>query len=128
MEVTLSHLMSCHVKKKHFYNKLHKHQNKDPYLNYNIMHEEIMHTKNKYMPIKIMKFNKYKHKNLTWITKGLQRSIRYRDTLYKQFKMSDPNSPDYETTNTILFVQLNKSILNHNLTDTEMTYEILGKP
>ena len=83
------------------YNKLYKHQNEDPNLNYNIMHEEIMRAKNKYMPIKIMKFYKYKHKKSTWITQGLLKYIRYRDTLYKQLKMSDPNSPDYETTNAI---------------------------
>ena len=84
------------------------------------MHEEIMHAKNKYMPIKIMKFNKYKHKNLTWITKGLQRSIRYWDTLYKQFKMSDPNSPDYETTNTIL--KTYNSILKRNIRAAKQIY------
>ena len=95
------------------YNKLHKHQNEDPNLNYNIMHEEIMRAKNKYMPIKIMKFNKYKHKNSTWITQGLLKSIRYRDTLYKQLKMSDPNSPDYETTNAIL--KTYNSILKRNI-------------
>ena len=90
------------------------------------MHEEIMRTKNKYMSIKIMKFNKYKHKNSIWITQGLLKSIGYRDTLYKQLKMSDPNSPDYETTNAILktykkiFMQLNKFILNRDLTDSKM--------
>ena len=54
------------------------------------------------MPIKIIKLTKYKHKNLTWITQCLLKSVRYLDTLYKQLKMSDPNSPVYETTNTIL--------------------------
>ena len=102
------------------YNKLHKHQNEDPNLNYNIMHEEIMRAKNKYMPIKTMKFNKYKHKNSTWITQGLLKSIRYRDTLYKQLKMSDPNSPDYETTNTIL--KTYNSILKRNIRAAKQIY------
>ena len=102
------------------YNKLHKHQNEDPNLNYNIMHEEIMRAKNKYMPIKTMKFNKCKHKNSTWITQGLLKSIRYRDTLYKQLKMSDPNSPDYETTNTIL--KTYNSILKRNIRAAKQIY------
>ena len=91
-----------------------------PNLNYNIMHEEIMRAKNKYMPIKTMKFNKYKHKNSTWITQGLLKSIRYRDTLYKQLKMSDPNSPDYETTNTIL--KTYNSILKRNIRAAKQIY------
>ena len=102
------------------YNKLHKHQNEDPNLNYNIMHEEIMRAKNKYMPIKTMKFNKYKHKNSTWITQGLLKSIRYRDTLYKQLNMSDPNSPDYETTNAIL--KTYNSILKRNIRAVKKNY------
>ena len=84
------------------------------------MHEEIMRAKNKYMPIKIMKFNKYKHKNSTWITQGLLKSIRYRDTLYKQLKMSDPNSPDYETTNAIL--KTYNSILKRNIRAVKTKY------
>ena len=84
------------------------------------MHEEIMRAKNKDMPIKIMKFNKYKLKNSTWITQGLLKSIRYRDILYKQLKMSDPKSPDYETANTIL--KTYNSILKRNIHAAKKNY------
>ena len=39
-----------------------------------ILHEDIMRAKVKHMPIKIMKFNKCKHKHSTWITQGLLKS------------------------------------------------------
>ena len=48
------------------------------------------------------KFNKYKHKISNWITSGIFKSIEFRDNLYKKWKMSPHDSPDY-------------SILGHNL-------------
>ena len=49
------------------------------------------------MPCKLVKFNKYKHKKSAWITLGLLKSIRYRDKLYKQLRLSNPNSLHYDT-------------------------------
>ena len=43
-----------------------------------------------------MNFNKYKHKKSTWITQGLVASIRHRDKLYKQIKLTNPDSPEHE--------------------------------
>ena len=64
--------------------------------NYNIILDEINQAKNKYMKSKLMKFNKYKHKKSTWITQGLLASIRHRDILYKQIKLTNPDSPEHE--------------------------------
>ena len=66
-------------------------------LNYGIIHDEIVRATNKHMPCKLVKFNKYKHKKSTWITQGLLKSIRYRDELYKQMRVSNPSSPHYNT-------------------------------
>ena len=49
------------------------------------------------MPSKLVKFYKHKHKKSTWITQGLLKSIQYGDKLYKQLKLTNPNSPNYET-------------------------------
>ncbi len=35
------------------------------------------------MPDKLVKFDKSEHKMSPWITKGVIRSIQYRDNLYK---------------------------------------------
>ena len=44
-------------------------------------------TKNIHIQTKVVKFHKYRHKKSNWITKGLLRSIKYRDKLCKQLKM-----------------------------------------
>ena len=46
------------------YNKQNKSPNADTNTNYEIIHDEIVRAKNNCMPSKIVKFNKYKHKNL----------------------------------------------------------------
>ncbi len=48
------------------YNKLCKSHSAFINLNYGIMHDEIIRAKNKHLPCKLVKFNKYKHKKSTW--------------------------------------------------------------
>ena len=84
------------------YNKLNKSLNADTNINYEIIHDEIARAKNKCMPCKIVRFNKYKHKKSLWITRCLLKSIRYRDQLYKKLKLTNPNSPHYDTIKTNL--------------------------
>ena len=67
--------------------------------NYTTLCNEILRSKNKHMPSKWVKFNKYKHKKSSWITQGLLKSIKYRDKLYKRLKLTDPNSANYDTIN-----------------------------
>ena len=77
--------------------KLGKSCTADINLNYEMINDEILRAKNKHMPCKLVKFNKYKHKKSAWITLGLLKSIRYRDKLYKQLRLSNPNSLHYDT-------------------------------
>ena len=60
----------------------------DPNINYEIIHNTIHDRIDKHMPIKIEKYNKYKHKKSGWITEGILISIKYRDKLYKKVKSS----------------------------------------
>ena len=69
--------------------------NADTNINYNIILDEIDRAKNKFMPSKMVKLKKYKHKKSSWITKGLLKSIRYRDKLYKQLKLTNPDTFEY---------------------------------
>ena len=71
----------------------------DPNSNYNTLSNDILRSKNKHMPSKWVKFNKYKHKKSYWITQGLLESIKYRDNLYKRLKLTDPKSANYDTIN-----------------------------
>ena len=47
------------------------------------------------MPIKLVTFKQYKHTKSSWITQGLPKSIRYRDKLYKQLKLTNPDTFEY---------------------------------
>ncbi len=64
----------------------------DPNVIYNIVHNIIQHAKNKNMPQKLVKFHRHKYKLSAWITYGIIKSIQYRDKLYMNHKMTDPNS------------------------------------
>ena len=81
------------------YSKLGKSCTADINLNYRyeMINDEILRAKNKHMPCKLVKFNKYKHKKSTWITQGLLKSIIYRDKLDKQLRLSNTNSLHYDT-------------------------------
>ena len=55
----------------------------DPNINYNILENILRNAVNKYIPLKKVKFNKYKHKRTRWITFGILKSIKFRDNLFK---------------------------------------------
>ena len=69
------------------YNKLNQSPTADPNVNYNMLHDVIKLAKDKHMPYKTVKFNKYKHKKSTWITLAILKSIRYRDKLRNKLKL-----------------------------------------
>ena len=58
--------------------------------------------KKKHMPIKIVKFSKHKHKKSEWITKGIIKSIKFRDKLHNKMKTTARDSPDYKSYKTII--------------------------
>ena len=68
----------------------------DPNRNYDILEHTIMSAINEHLPNKTVKFNKHKHKNSNWITKGIIKSIKYRDTLYRTLKKTNPYSQQPE--------------------------------
>ena len=76
--------------------------------------------KNKYVPIKLMKFNKYKHKKSKWITEGILRSIRYRDKLYRSWRLSNNTLENRETIKRNLSTY--NGILKKIIRDTKKNY------
>ena len=85
----------------------------DPNDNYNILLEELKKAIDKHMPMKTVKFDKYRHKKETWITSGILKSIRYKDKLYRQLKMTDPLIPQYNFLKTNL--KTYSTILKRNI-------------
>ena len=45
-----------------------------------------MKLEEKTLPVRLIKFDKYKHKVNKWITKGITKSNKYKDQLYKVLK------------------------------------------
>ena len=55
----------------------------------------IDNARRKHTPSKRVKFHRHKHKKQEWITKGILKSIKSRDNLYKQITITDRNSISY---------------------------------
>ncbi len=69
----------------------------DPNTNYYILNTIIITATNKHIPEKIVKFNKHKHKKSNWITKGIIKSISFRDKPHYELKQTTPNTVQHTT-------------------------------
>ena len=68
----------------------------DPNITYAHIETEIHSQINRHLPVKKIKFNKYKHKKTPWITTGIITSMRFRDKLYRKFKSCPPSNPSFQ--------------------------------
>ena len=92
----------------------------DPNHNYNIIQNVILKAKEECLPTKTVKYNKHKHKNSKWITKGIIKSIGHRDKLYVNLKQTKSDDPIFET-RTINLRTYNK-ILKQNIRMAKRNY------
>ena len=67
----------------------------DPNINYDILYKQLTELKDKHLPYRLVKFNKYKHKGNKWITNGVLKSLKYKDRLNKQLRSTDKSSNLY---------------------------------
>ena len=75
---------------------------------------------NKCMPTKTIKLNKHKHKKTLWITRGIVKSIKYRDQLYQKLKKTDQNSVEHQII--ALNLKTYNKILKNNIRLAKMNY------
>ena len=47
----------------------------------------ITYAREKHMPTKFIKFSKYKHKKISWITTGILKSITFRSSMHRDLKL-----------------------------------------
>ena len=78
----------------------------DVNMNYNTIIGVIEGGLTKFIPTKTVKFDRHKHKKSKWITRGLLRSIKFRDKLYLKLKRTEAN--------TALYRQLQINLQNYN--------------
>ena len=79
----------------HIYDMLDTQLHTDPTENLTTLNILISQAKDKHLPIKLVKFNKHKHKKSNWISIGIIRSITYRDKLYMRLKQVPIDSEMY---------------------------------
>ena len=96
----------------------------NPNKNYNMIDAIITSLITKHFPTKTVKFNKHKHKNNSWITKGINNSIKYKDNLYKQLQQSDKNSPEFHVLKTN-FKTYNKLVKQSIIKAKQMYYHTI---
>ena len=79
-------------------------------LTYNILEDIILSARDKHMPKRNVRFNKYKHKLNKWVTTGILQSIRYRGSLYNKLKSTPYNCEQHMTLK--LNLKTNNILLN----------------
>ena len=84
-----------------------------PNRNFNNFHDHIMKLKERHLPVKYIKYNKYKHKRNKC-------SIKYRDNMYKVLKQTDPTSSPYEEAKSGL--QCYNKILKKAIQEAKVNY------
>ena len=67
----------------------------NPSTNYDTFINKVIELKNEFIPTKIVKFNKHRHKKEDWITSGILKSITFRDKLRLKLTKTNIHSPDY---------------------------------
>ena len=80
----------------------------------------ISQAKNKHLPYRRVTFNKHKHKNSKWITKGTVMSISYRDKLYLKLKRTPVDSERHSIPK--LNLKTYQSILKRLIRDAKKQY------
>ena len=92
----------------------------DPNANYGKLEKIITSAKQKHLPSSLRKVNKYKHRLSPWITNGIIKSIKFRDKLYKEVKLTNPDSPEHYIKNTNLHTY--NGILQKNIRAAKRIY------
>ena len=92
----------------------------DPNTNYNKLHDKLMKLKDKNLPIRFQKFDKHKHKGNKGITKGILKSIKYKDQLYKALKGTAQSDPSYTVRKDNLSAY--KKILKKSIREAKIQY------
>ena len=84
-------LQNCDVLK-----NINRNINLDVNSKYRLFEESIILAKTKHMNTKTVRFNNPTHKQNSWMTDDLLKQTNFKNKLYKQFKQTPSNNPEYE--------------------------------
>ena len=82
------------LKSMKIFDELNQNINDSPEDNYNKFASLLNHAREKHLPIKLVKYNKKRHKKSCWMTNGILESINTKDKLYKIFIQADKTNVD----------------------------------
>lgn len=94
--------------------------NANPDKNYEAFKKILDNGINKYFPVKILKFDKYKHRKCPWVTKGILVAIKRRDSMYVKLKSMSQDHHMYNTNKTNL--QTYNRILRNSIRTAKRLY------
>ena len=100
---------------------LNRNINANPTENFELFSKLVQEAKSKHLPMKRIKFNKYKYKKCRWITSGILKSIKTKDIIYKMLKQANPaNGEAFE----ILKTRFNRfhNILRQSIKEAKQIY------
>ena len=100
---------------------LNKNINANPTENYELFTRLVQKGKTKHLPIKKIKFNKYKHKKCKWITNGILTSIKTKNIIYKMLKQTNPTNVEAFETLKIRFNRFH-NILRQSIKEAKQIY------
>ena len=92
----------------------------NPNENYVKFHDHLTKLKDKHLPYKFTKFNKYKHKGSNWITRGVLNSIKYRDGIYTNLRKTNKSTTRYQELKQQLRVY--NTILKKTIREAKFSY------
>jgi len=108
------------LKRQNIVQQINRSETGGPNEQYIVLDNIIRTAKEKHLPVKIVKFNRHKHKKEKWVTQGILNSIKFRDKLYLQLRKTDQESPLHETLK-INLANYNK-ILKKNIRQAKALY------
>ena len=108
------------IESTNFSSLLNHNVNIDPSSNLEILNSVLINAKNKHLAQKTVKFNRHKHKMNPWMSFGILKSIKYRDSLYKHFHQLNPDSEEYSIMDTNL--KTYNRILNRSIRNAKFSY------
>ena len=92
----------------------------NPNVSYDIIEKHITSKKEIYLPVKIVRLNRHKHKIKNWMTSDILKAITHRDRIYKQMLTQKRNS-DAKSALKINLYTCNK-ILKKDISEAKKIY------
>ena len=115
MDQFLIQLRECNIME-----KLNLDNNANPNSNFKHFMELFLKLKQRYLPKRVVRFNRRKHKINPWLTTGILNSINSKDKVYKTLVQTPKDSPNYD--DLLLNFKVYKNIIRKSIMHAKRDY------